>query len=639
MVVGLVVDPRLARRCATARRAATADRSPSALLWRRLPRRHGRRLRRRRRRLRAGQHGQPTCLPRRRDEVDPARHRRRHRPRDAARGDAPEDEGGHQRPRRRPDRRRRCTPCTRVCAHAGGPLAEGTVTAGRLSRVPVARQPLPARPTVALRARPGGLRPAVLRDPCRRGGRLRGPAHEPSVTNGATRHHRVVSSLTLPDPSMVVLIGAAGSGKSTLAAAHFAPDEILSSDAFREVIAGDARDQRATGAAFRALGRALERRLAARPARRRRRDQPQARRIGARCWSRPDGTPSRRSPSCSTCRRTSSWPATPAASAVVDPAVVARHLDRLRSRDARGAPRARGSRRSSSFEARPISRRSASSAPRTPLARPPRSAALGRPPGRAPDPDAHDGGHRQHDPDGVVAGDPLAQDDRREDDRHDRVERRQDRRDGQVAGLDRQQVAGVAGHVEDADRAGRPGTTARPAARASGSTRTTRHDRGRPATARMTVSELKTMPVAELRDGDPEQPDGRRRRRAPRAGRTGRRRSSGDARDEDDRDDGQAIPTRTSGCGQPSRTIPAIDRDDRREDAGDRRDDAHPADRQAAVQGGDADAAQDAGQRRTTSEVGAGRERLAADDGDDQRRGPSRRAATAARRRTPARVG
>lgn len=67
----------------------------------------------------------------------------------------------------------------------------------------------------------------------------------------------------IPDPSVVLLVGAAGSGKSTLAARLFAPDEILSSDAFRAMIAGDARDQRATGAAFRALGQALDRRLAA----------------------------------------------------------------------------------------------------------------------------------------------------------------------------------------------------------------------------------------------------------------------------------------------------------------------------------------------------------------------------------------
>lgn len=65
----------------------------------------------------------------------------------------------------------------------------------------------------------------------------------------------------LPDPSVVVLIGAAGSGKSTFAGRHFAPAEILSSDAFRAAVAGDPADQAASGAAFAALHAALERRL------------------------------------------------------------------------------------------------------------------------------------------------------------------------------------------------------------------------------------------------------------------------------------------------------------------------------------------------------------------------------------------
>jgi predicted kinase len=68
--------------------------------------------------------------------------------------------------------------------------------------------------------------------------------------------------IRLPDPCLVVLVGAAGAGKSTFAARHFAPGEILSSDAFRERIAGDATDQRATGPAFAALHRELRRRLA-----------------------------------------------------------------------------------------------------------------------------------------------------------------------------------------------------------------------------------------------------------------------------------------------------------------------------------------------------------------------------------------
>ena len=69
--------------------------------------------------------------------------------------------------------------------------------------------------------------------------------------------------ITLPDPCLVVLVGAAGSGKSTFAARHFPAAAVLSSDAFRELISGDPGDQAATRPAFAALHRALERRLAA----------------------------------------------------------------------------------------------------------------------------------------------------------------------------------------------------------------------------------------------------------------------------------------------------------------------------------------------------------------------------------------
>lgn len=68
--------------------------------------------------------------------------------------------------------------------------------------------------------------------------------------------------IDLPVPSLVVLIGAAGSGKSTLAARLFDPSEILSSDAFRAAISGDAADQRATRPAFGVLHREVRRRLA-----------------------------------------------------------------------------------------------------------------------------------------------------------------------------------------------------------------------------------------------------------------------------------------------------------------------------------------------------------------------------------------
>ena len=69
--------------------------------------------------------------------------------------------------------------------------------------------------------------------------------------------------IELPDPSLVLLVGAAGAGKSTLAARLFDPDEVLSSDAFRAGISGDAADQRVTRAAFERLHRELAARLLA----------------------------------------------------------------------------------------------------------------------------------------------------------------------------------------------------------------------------------------------------------------------------------------------------------------------------------------------------------------------------------------
>ena len=72
-----------------------------------------------------------------------------------------------------------------------------------------------------------------------------------------------MTRIELRDPTLVVLVGAAGSGKSTFAARWFDPSEVLSSDAFREILTGDAADQRATKTAFSIIHREVTKRLAA----------------------------------------------------------------------------------------------------------------------------------------------------------------------------------------------------------------------------------------------------------------------------------------------------------------------------------------------------------------------------------------
>jgi len=70
-------------------------------------------------------------------------------------------------------------------------------------------------------------------------------------------------NITIPDLSLVVLIGASGSGKSTFARRHFKATEVLSSDFCRGLVCDDENDQSATNQAFDLLHYITRKRLAA----------------------------------------------------------------------------------------------------------------------------------------------------------------------------------------------------------------------------------------------------------------------------------------------------------------------------------------------------------------------------------------
>lgn len=70
-------------------------------------------------------------------------------------------------------------------------------------------------------------------------------------------------NITIPELSLVVLVGASGSGKSSFARQHFQPTEILSSDFCRGLVSDDENDQAATKDAFDVLHFIAAKRLAA----------------------------------------------------------------------------------------------------------------------------------------------------------------------------------------------------------------------------------------------------------------------------------------------------------------------------------------------------------------------------------------
>lgn len=69
--------------------------------------------------------------------------------------------------------------------------------------------------------------------------------------------------ITIPELSLVVLIGASGAGKSTFARKHFQPFEVISSDFCRGLVSNDENSQSASRDAFDVLHYITTKRLAA----------------------------------------------------------------------------------------------------------------------------------------------------------------------------------------------------------------------------------------------------------------------------------------------------------------------------------------------------------------------------------------
>jgi predicted kinase len=72
-----------------------------------------------------------------------------------------------------------------------------------------------------------------------------------------------MTTVEVPELALVLLVGISGSGKSTFAREHFLPSQVLSSDAFRAMVADDENDQSASGEAFDVLHYLAAKRLKA----------------------------------------------------------------------------------------------------------------------------------------------------------------------------------------------------------------------------------------------------------------------------------------------------------------------------------------------------------------------------------------
>lgn len=68
-------------------------------------------------------------------------------------------------------------------------------------------------------------------------------------------------TISIPELSLVLLVGPSGSGKSTFAQKHFLSTEVISSDFCRALVSDDENDQSATGDAFDVLHTLVRKRL------------------------------------------------------------------------------------------------------------------------------------------------------------------------------------------------------------------------------------------------------------------------------------------------------------------------------------------------------------------------------------------
>ena len=89
------------------------------------------------------------------------------------------------------------------------------------------------------------------------------PVPDPRPQTCPTQPAPGLRELSIPELSLVALVGVSGSGKSTFARQHFGPFEVISSDFCRGLVADDENDQAATADAFDVLDYIAGKRLAA----------------------------------------------------------------------------------------------------------------------------------------------------------------------------------------------------------------------------------------------------------------------------------------------------------------------------------------------------------------------------------------